>query len=335
MPTNPYTQSAECVLQAMNKAGSTHSPFFFALDYELQEGIFIPNPLDTNTDLAGICFRIDSWHSPDPQVQQQGIAYIKSIQAEEQSRYAQRFSIVHKGLHDGDSFLTNLTLRSPIQLSTKHLEDIYLNTKARYQVLIPQKCVCYSPEIFVRIEGNEISTYPMKGTISADVEGNDQRLLNDYKETCEHSTIVDLMRNDLNRIALGVSVRRFKYLDLLKTDKGNIWQMSSEVVGRLEEDWHSHIGDIFRTLLPAGSISGAPKRRTCEIIAEAEGYPRGYYTGVCGYYDGSRLDSGVMIRFIEQDAQGNHFYRSGGGITINSKMEEEYLECLQKIYLPK
>ena len=86
-------------------------------------------------------------------------------------------------------------------------------------------------------------------------------------------------------------------------------------------------------MLPAGSISGAPKRSTVNTIRKAEKINRGYYTGVFGYYDGETLDSAVMIRYIENE-NGNYYFRSGGGITVNSNPEEEYQEVLDKIYLP-
>ena len=86
-------------------------------------------------------------------------------------------------------------------------------------------------------------------------------------------------------------------------------------------------------LLPAGSVSGAPKSRTLEIIRSAEQSDRGYYTGVCGYFDGQNLDSAVMIRFIEQIGNG-FYYRSGGGITAQSNLHAEYLEAIDKVYVP-
>jgi para-aminobenzoate synthetase component 1 len=86
-------------------------------------------------------------------------------------------------------------------------------------------------------------------------------------------------------------------------------------------------------LLPAGSISGAPKRKTVEIIQEAEGEERGFYTGVAGLFDGRNLDSGVLIRYIEK-VNGNLFYRSGGGITTQSVKEKEYQEVIDKVYVP-
>ena len=86
-------------------------------------------------------------------------------------------------------------------------------------------------------------------------------------------------------------------------------------------------------LLPAGSISGAPKKKTVEILKDIENEPRGFYTGVFGIFDGENLESAVMIRFIEQQGE-KLYFRSGGGITSMSNPEEEYKEALQKIYVP-
>ena len=234
----------------------------------------------------------------------------------------------------GDSFLTNLTLRTPIEC-TASLEDIYLSSEATYRILLPGHFVAFSPECFVKLQGDELATHPMKGTIDAHLPNAAETLRADYKEGCEHHTIVDLMRNDLSRIANGVHVRRFKYLTELHTSSGELLQMSSEVVGSIDRNRGLHLGDLLLQLLPAGSISGAPKERTVELIQEAEGQSRGFYTGICGYFDGKDLDSAVLIRFIEQDTDGKLFYHSGGGITINSSSEDEYHECLQKIYIPQ
>jgi para-aminobenzoate synthetase component 1 len=85
--------------------------------------------------------------------------------------------------------------------------------------------------------------------------------------------------------------------------------------------------------LPAGSISGAPKKKTVEIIKDAEGYERGYFTGIFGIFDGKDLDSSVMIRFIES-IDSKLCYKSGGGITFMSKPELEYQEMIDKVYVP-
>ena len=89
----------------------------------------------------------------------------------------------------------------------------------------------------------------------------------------------------------------------------------------------------METILPAGSVTGAPKKKTLEIIKSVEGYSRGYFTGIVGLFDGSQFDSGVMIRFVEQTENGLIF-KSGGGITVNSNWENEYQEMIDKVYVP-
>lgn len=118
---------------------------------------------------------------------------------------------------------------------------------------------------------------------------------------------------------------------------GELLQVSSEIRGQLPEGWQSRIGSVLFELLPAGSVTGAPKPKTLEIIAEAENYERGYYTGVCGLFDGRTLDSGVMIRFLEREpgaGQGEYLFKSGGGITYRSDRTAEYEEMKEKVYVP-
>ena len=173
----------------------------------------------------------------------------------------------------------------------------------------------------------------MKGTIDATIPGAERLLLLNLKEQCEHNTIVDLIRNDISTIATQVQVERFRYIEKIKTFQGEILQTSSEITGRLPGGYLSRLGDTIFKLLPAGSISGAPKPATIALIRKAERQPRGFYTGIFGYFDGVNLDSAVMIRYIEKEGE-NYYFRSGGGITAQSKPEEEYREILQKIYLP-
>jgi len=175
----------------------------------------------------------------------------------------------------------------------------------------------------------------MKGTIDASLPDAEEIIMNDYKESCEHNTIVDLIRNDLGMVSESVWVERFRYIEKIETNRNEILQVSSEIRGRLYEGNCKRLGDTIFSLLPAGSISGAPKPSTISIISEAEGEKRGFYTGICGYYDGRVLDSAVLIRYIERDESGKLFYRSGGGITVNSKCSDEYEELIEKIYLPQ
>jgi para-aminobenzoate synthetase component 1 len=235
-------------------------------------------------------------------------------------------------LHYGDSFLANLTVRTRIQ--TAHsLQELYDIASAPYKMLFGDQFLVFSPETFVRMEGGKIYTYPMKGTIDANLPGARETILQDAKELAEHATIVDLMRNDLSRVATHVEVTRFRYLSEIKTHQKNLLQVSSQIEGILPADYLSELGSMLIRLLPAGSISGAPKERTLQIIREAEEGKRNYYTGVFGYFDGVNLDSAVMIRFIEQDGR-TLYYRSGGGITTQSVAEAEYQEAMDKIYVP-
>lgn len=173
----------------------------------------------------------------------------------------------------------------------------------------------------------------MKGTIDAALENAAEILKNDKKEKAEHYTVVDLLRNDLSMVADEVKVDKFQHIDFIKTQQKDLYAMSSEISGKLKPEYDGKLGSIMQKLLPAGSILGAPKPKTLEIVLEAEGYDRGYYTGVCGWFDGKNVDSCVMIRFIEKEGD-QLYFKSGGGITHMSKLEDEYQEMKNKIYVP-
>lgn len=251
--------------------------------------------------------------------------------------YARSFETVKSNIMRGYSYLANLTCSVTVDCDLT-FDDIFLRAKGKYKLRLKDKksgrqFVCFSPETFVRIKDGTISSYPMKGTIDASLPNAKQVLMDDEKETAEHATIVDLIRNDLSRVAEHVRVNRYRYVDVVHTNKGDILQTSSEISGKLPPDYQKRIGDILAAMLPAGSITGAPKDKTMEIIHEAEGYDRGYYTGVTGIYDNGQLNSAVMIRFLERDGQ-KLCFKAGGGITSKSDCVKEYEEVLQKVYLP-
>ena len=296
--------------------------------------------------------------------------------------YERSFNIVKSNIMAGNSYLTNLTCRVPVSCNLS-LEEIFHRAKGKYKLLLRRKrtqaedkahlkeenieenltpFVCFSPETFVRIKGGRIYSYPMKGTLDASLPNAEKQLMEDRKEAAEHATIVDLIRNDLSRVAEDVRVDKYRYIDVLHTNKGDILQTSSEISGRLPEDYPHHLGEILDAQLPAGSITGAPKDKTMQIIQEAEGYDRGFYTGIMGIYDQGELNSAVMIRFIEEEtspvdfetdgeknfkakegkasegkepkASRELYFKAGGGITSKSDCQREYEEVIQKIYLP-
>lgn len=255
-----------------------------------------------------------------------------SKQAMEQARYLEAFNYVVGQIHYGNSFLLNLTFPTPIETNYS-LKDIFLHSKASFKLYLEDEIVVFSPERFIRIQGNTIISNPMKGTIDARVPGAHHLLSSDRKEDAEHNTIVDLIRNDLSMVASKVRVKRFKYIESLKTNEGELMQMSSEITGQLDGDFKNGLGDLLFKLLPAGSICGAPKRKTLELIRKVEGYERGYYTGVFGYFDGETLESAVAIRYIEQEGD-KLFFKSGGGITFQSDWKKEYEEMQKKVYVP-
>lgn len=314
----------------MNHFGTLGEPFVFIIDYKQQQ-VYVEkqqqvNPGDLLYDLNGFS------NSSGKAMKPLSHPVVWHPHPMSFSDYSNSFCIVKRNIHAGNSYLVNLTCETPVETNLS-LEDIFYHSVAKYKLLWKERFVVFSPEIFIRIKDNTICSYPMKGTIDATLPNARTRILEDSKETAEHATIVDLIRNDLSTVAREVSVPRFRYIDELQTNNGCLLQVSSEVTGLLPEDWHSRIGDILFNLLPAGSITGAPKKKTMQIIEEAETYERGFYTGVMGYFDGSSLDSAVMIRFLEQ-RDNSMFFKSGGGITAQSDLQKEYNEMKQKVYVP-
>lgn len=320
---------AELVRKTINSYAAQGKPFLFGVDFEMREGFFVEDPF-TDREIFFACG--DVTNAPLYKVGLDNVAPRLEILHTDRDPYFHKFNIIRQGLLRGDSFLANLTERTPVSTNLS-LEDIFYRSLARYKLLLPGKLVCFSPECFVRIADGRIRSYPMKGTIDAAAPDAESRLLDDYKEACEHYTIVDLIRNDLNMVADRVRIERFRYVDKIATQIGEILQTSSEIVGDLRSGWRERLGDLIFSLLPAGSISGAPKPASVRLICEAEQCSRGYYTGIFGYFDGRDLDSAIMIRYIEQE-NGQLFFRSGGGVTVHSDPKQEYDEIVTKIYLP-
>ncbi len=312
----------------MDELSHQKVPFFFIIDFLVDKvEIFKENELSKNSLLIDF----QSFSNTSKQEALTKKTEWKSF-PESLESFKKGFDHVQKNILLGNSYLTNYTRKTKIETNLS-LEEIFFHSQAKYKVLYKDFFVFFSPETFVKIMGDKIFTYPMKGTIDASLENAAEVLKNDKKEKAEHYTVVDLLRNDLSVVADNVKVDKFQHIDLLKTQQKDLFTMSSEISGNLKSEFKGKVGSIMQKLLPAGSILGAPKPKTLEITLEAEGFDRGFYTGVCGWFDGKNLDSCVMIRFIEKEGD-QLYFKSGGGITHMSKLEDEYEEMKNKIYVP-
>ena len=314
----------------MNRLGLSGRPFIFVVDYKPEQvWVAEPDAVDPEEvlyNLNGFTNAIgNGMQFPEKQIGWE----TRPVSFE---TYSRSFQTVSDHIHAGNSYLVNLTCAAPVRTYLT-LKEVFSFSRAPYRLWLKDRFVVFSPEIFVRVEDGFIYSYPMKGTIDASLPDACERILADKKEAAEHATIVDLIRNDLSQVASEVTVSRYRYIDELQTNKGRLLQVSSEIRGKLPDNWNGNLGTMLFSLLPAGSITGAPKKKTMEIIAEAETYQRGFYTGVMGYFDGNRLDSAVMIRFLEQ-AGDQLLFKSGGGITSQSDLQSEYNEMKQKVYVP-
>lgn len=188
-----------------------------------------------------------------------------------------------------------------------------------------------SPETLVKLENNKLYTFPLAGTRKRGKDEEEdleleKELLADEKELAEHNMLVDLGRNDIGKISEINSVKVDKYMSIEKFS--HVMHIGSTVSGTLRSDKDAL--DAIDSILPAGTLSGAPKLRACEIISELEGNKRGIYGGAIGYIDFTgNLDMCISIR-LAFAKNGKVFVRSGAGIVADSVPENEYEECINK-----
>ena len=312
----------------MNEMGRDSIPFLFIIDFKAENPLVFP--LD-EIDPDNLRYNINGVKNNFIKTKKPSVLTFNRFPMNK-VEYSQQFDKVMNQIALGNTYLLNLTCPTKIT-TTLSLDEIFEQSSAKYKLWIRDSFVVFSPESFITIDEGIIASYPMKGTIVASIENADLIILNDPKEIAEHYTIVDLIRNDLSIVSKNVKVENFRYIEKLKTSHGELLQVSSKITGQLDACFQERIGEIIFTLLPAGSVSGAPKKKTVEIILDTECYERGYYTGIFGYFDGQKLDSGVMIRFIEKTSDGL-IYKSGGGITSFSRMQSEYQEMIDKVYVP-
>lgn len=322
------TLTRDKAIRQINFWIKTSEPFLFVSDFKSEKNILLPlsqvNPEEILFDVNG------NTNFENTELQQKDFKLTKSPISYEE--FKESFDQVHRELQIGNSYLTNLTFPTPITCNHT-LKEIFYRSEAKFKLWIKDQFVVFSPEIFLQLKGDQLKSFPMKGTIDASAKNAESSILENTKEMAEHVSIVDLIRNDMSIHAQNVKVNRFRYIDEVRTHEKKLLQVSSEISGELNDNAIDTFGEVLFSLLPAGSISGAPKCKTMEIINNIENYDRGYYTGVFGIFDGKIFDSGVMIRFIEQQND-QLVFKSGGGIHSLSDPIAEYEEMIDKVYVP-
>ncbi len=326
LPAESPWLSQQQGFEAINRLGGSRTPFLFIVSYDKQK--IFAQPLHTLDN--DICYKLEDWRNYP--VQKRTKPYTLAKFPVDFTHYRRAIETVQEEIRSGNTYLLNLTFETPVETNLT-LKEIFTWAQAKFKLYFKGEFICFSPERFVEIESNTIATYPMKGTIDATLPNAKETILADEKEMAEHVMIVDLMRNDLGMVGTDVKVETFRYTDTIRAGDKPLLQVSSKITASLPKDWHTQLGTILERLTPAGSITGTPKKRTVEIIDAVETYERRFYTGIFGIYNGTDLRSAVMIRFMEE-REGNLYYKSGGGITIDSDARSEYEELIDKIYLP-
>jgi len=251
--------------------------------------------------------------------------------------YAAAVERIRGWIADGDCYQINFTFPLDFQLYGDPLA-LYTRLRARqpvryggYLATPEETLLSFSPELFFARSGDRVVTRPMKGTAargatSEEDETNRAALLVSDKERAENVMIVDLLRNDLGRLAAPGKVR----VEALCEAEAypTLWQMVSAVAADLPG---ARLFDLFRALFPCGSITGAPKIRAMQRIAELEDWSRGLYTGTLGWLaPNGNCRFNVAIRTIELAAGGRARLGVGSGIVIDADPPREYAECLLK-----
>ncbi|MGF7232744.1 aminodeoxychorismate synthase component I [Arachidicoccus sp.] len=321
-------QAKELFFSKMNELHEKKTPFFFLVDFLCSKTEILP--------LKDLMQENILFKTPAKSNISEGIKPHKILEWEKypisENAYKLQFEQVKTAIQAGDTYLLNLTCTTPIKTNYS-LKELFSQGHAKYKLYYKDIFTHFSPEPFIQINNDKIYAYPMKGTIDGTMEEAGDNILANEKELCEQFTIVDLIRNDLSIVAKNVRVDDFRYIEKISTNQKELLSVSSKISGNIREQFLNNPGAIFSALLPAGSICGAPKAKTLEIIAQTEKHDRKYYTGVWGIFDGEQIDSCVIIRYIENTENGMVF-KSGGGITSMSDPSAEYQEMIDKIYAP-
>lgn len=258
-----------------------------------------------------------------------------------ESDYAGRIAAIHDFIRAGDVYQLNFTapfrVHAPGSAAALYA-GLRMRQPAAYGAFLHwqqgRRVLSFSPELFFRIDGDggarRITTRPMKGTARRGRTTGEDRaiaewLRSDVKNRSENLMIVDLVRNDLGRVARFGTVRAEKLFAVERLP--TLWQMTSTITAELRGD--AGFEELFRALFPCGSITGAPKVRAMQLIGELEEEPRGVYTGAIGFFSPRQTVFNVAIRTLELEGEVGTM-GVGSGIVIDSDPAAEYRECLLK-----
>lgn len=293
---------------------------------------------------------VDIWITEQLAAAHDADFYVEPIVAgKDASEFRSAIDAIHRYIEAGDTYQVNLTF--PLHL-TMHGNPVALYAALRRQQPVPygalmllpdgQSVLSLSPELFISHEEGRLLAKPMKGTLEADADDHNAdratELSASTKNRAENLMIVDLLRNDLGQIAQTGTV---KVPALFEVERiGQVWQMTSTIEAECRPD--VTLADIFSAIYPCGSITGAPKRRTMQILRELETEARGLYTGAIGWFDPPKAGRAlgdfmwsVPIRTLMLDAPAGNdarqgVMRVGAGIVYDSDADSEYAECLLK-----
>lgn len=253
------------------------------------------------------------------------------------ARYAAAFKRVADYIREGDCYQVNLAQRFSTRVSGdpwmgyRRLRAINPAPFSAYLNLPHGKLLSSSPERFLNVRAGQVETRPIKGTRprAADPEqdaANARALSESSKDRAENLMIVDLLRNDLGRVCATGSIQAPRLFEV--ESFANVHHLVSTVTGHLAPD--KDVLDLLRASFPGGSITGSPKRRAMEIIAELEPSARGVYCGAIGYigFNGD-MDTNIAIRTLEVVGENARFW-AGGGLVADSQVAAEYQECIDK-----
>ncbi len=203
-----HRYSREDTIHLINQYGSDRTPFVFLISFNGEQNCVFKS---SGSDRHGFHLEMPGFSNHRLKGTNSAPISMNKFPIEKE-RYRHAFNLVTKQILYGNSFLLNLTFPTKIHINCS-LENIFTRSHAPFKLFLKDELVVFSPERFIRIEGNTVTSNPMKGTIDASIPGAHAKLSSDLKEDAEHNTIVDLIRNDLSTIATNVRVKRFKYID--------------------------------------------------------------------------------------------------------------------------